>query len=317
MIADGFQDDWLLNAVGGRVREFYTQMGVELPGHNTGQEATVRCFANPDGHNRGDRNPSCSVNLLNGKWKCHGCDQAGNPYQAAVRLGYSEQRARELARSYGLFLERGPDSPTKPRLPSDTQFRKWRERLRSSPKILARLRELKGWTPEGIRACRVGWDGERLVFQIREPRPKVRGLRTVGAARYLPGGKPKMISLPGSKRSLFPPPEVLLKGEPTFVVEGEPAAVSVWSCGLQAVGVPGASSWRFDWAGRLGLFRRLVILPDCDQQGRDLAERIAGVVPRAEVVDLEPSCSDGTDIGDWVADGGPVQLRRLLESVAA
>lgn len=309
------EDDWVVNATSGRVQEFYSALGVELPGSSTGN-VSVRCFTNPHGHNHGDRDASCSVDLIAGKWKCFGCDQAGGPYSAAVALGFTPERARELARSYGLFLERGDSTTKRPRLPSDTQFRRWRERLQASPLIVERLRELKGWTPQALRACRVGWDGERLVFQVREPRPKVRGLRTVGAARYLPGGKPKMVSVPGSRRSLFPPPEVMLRSEPVYLVEGEPAAVSVRSCGLQAVAVPGVSSWRFDWAGRFAGFR-VVVLPDCDEQGRGLAERVSGMIPKARVVDLDPSVEDGSDVGDWVAEGGVRVMRRVLERVAA
>lgn len=313
----GHADDWLLNAVGGRVREFYAEVGVELPGASTA-EASIKCFTNAHGHSHDDRNPSCSINLMTGLWKCHGCDQAGNPYQAAVALGYSEQRARELAKSFGLFLEpvREKDSPTRrPSLPTEPQLRKFRERMMASPLILARLQELKGWTPRAIVRCGLGWDGERIVFTIRD-----RNLKKVGVVRYLPGGKPKTKALPGSKRLLFPPPEVFARGRPVFLVEGEPDAVSVRSCGCQAVAVPGVSSWRMEFAQRLARFS-VVVLPDCDRQGRDLAERVVGMLPRARVVDLEPGREDGYDVGDVVAEasreGGLGQMRRLLEAVAA
>ena len=47
---------------GADVRGFYRALGVELPGW-AAREAPAGCFANPDAHAHGDRDPSCSVNL--------------------------------------------------------------------------------------------------------------------------------------------------------------------------------------------------------------------------------------------------------------
>jgi hypothetical protein len=44
------------------IRGFYAALGIELPGWAQ-REASVRCFAAPDAHARGDRDPSCSVNV--------------------------------------------------------------------------------------------------------------------------------------------------------------------------------------------------------------------------------------------------------------
>lgn len=305
-------NDWLLDAVGGRVREFYSEMGVELPGQSTGKNISVRCFTNAAGHQHGDRNASCSIDALTGQWKCFACNQAGNPYQAAIALGYTSQRAHELAKQYGLWLE--VEKPDRPRLPTERQLTAWRNRLLGSPKILARLWELKGWTPRAIVRCGIGWDGQRLTFPIRDKR-----LARAGLVRYLPGGKPKTIALPGSKRLLFPAPEVLSRKRPLFLVEGEPAAVSIRSCGHQATAIPGVNGWRLDFAQRLAGFK-LIILPDCDRQGRDLADRMSGMLPSARLVDVWPSREDGWDIADEIAlaaqQGGLGQMRRLLEAVA-
>ena len=39
-------------------RSYYAALGIELPAWSQ-REAPVRCFAQPDAHNRGDRSPSC------------------------------------------------------------------------------------------------------------------------------------------------------------------------------------------------------------------------------------------------------------------
>lgn len=305
---------WLMDAVGSRVAEFYSALGVDLQDKG-GDEAAVRCFANASAHARDDRKPSCSVNLTSGLFHCQGCGAKGNAYQAALAKGFAESAARVLAQKHGLFLELA--KPEKVRLPGERTILKWRKALKASPKIIARLEELKGWTYAGMVRCGLGWDGERVVFPIREPKNVGTGrtLKLSGVVRYVPNGDPKSRADAGSKRLLFPPPEMIAKRRPLFLVEGEPAAVSVWSLGFPAVAVPGAGSWRFEWRQRL-LGRRLIVLPDCDTTGRDLADRICQALPKARIVDLEPSCEDGSDIGDWIvqarADGGVLQLRRLL-----
>jgi DNA primase len=298
------EQEWLLGARSGDVRAFYSQIGIELPDRAT-SEAAVRCFANPAAHNREDRNPSCSVNLATGLWHCQACGRSGNAYHAALAVGYSEQRARELARSNGLFLE--AQKSDKPKLPTERQLKKWRQALITDEALLEKCLHVKGWLPRGLVRCGVGWDGERLTFPIRGKR-----LKLVGLVRYLPGGQPKSKALPGSRRDLFPAPEVLSRKRPVFLVEGEPAAVSVWSCGYQAVGIPGAGSWRSEWAGRLG-GHTLIMLPDCDPQGRDLAERMRQSMPGVTVVDIDPlDLSSGDDIGDWIRAGGHRTVGRVL-----
>jgi hypothetical protein len=291
---------------------FFAAIGVTLPDRG-GEEAEVRCFAAPGQHAREDRNASCSVNLLTGLWKCHGCGEQGNAYQAALKLGYAEQAARELAQRHGVFLERERE-----KLPGFRQLKKWREALFEArwgdETLLDRLEARKGWTPHAIWRCGLGWDGERITFPIKDHR-----LRIVGLVRYLPGGSPKSKAVPGSRRLLFPPPETIGRTQTVFVVEGEPDAVSVRSCGFPAVAVPGAQSWRYEFVGRLAKFPRIVVIADCDRQGRELAQRIvADCGKRAVLLDLEPSRTDGYDFGDLLVecrnDGGAWQARRLLET---
>ena len=177
--------------------------------------------------------------------------------------------------------------------------------------IMSRLLEVKGWTPKAIVRCSLGWDGERVVFPIRTNK-----LKRAGVVRYLPGGKPKTLAVAGTKRLLFPAPEVVSRQHPVFLVEGEPDAVSVWSCGHQAVAVPGTGSWRPEWGVRFA-GKRVVVLTDCDRQGRELAGRIAEVIPKARVVDLAPERSDGYDVGDMLVEAmgfgnGHAEMRSLL-----
>ena len=77
---------------GADVRGFYQALGIELPGWAQ-REASVGCFANPDAHAHGDRDPSCSVNVETGAWHCWGCGAKGGAFDAAIVRGL-DSRAR-------------------------------------------------------------------------------------------------------------------------------------------------------------------------------------------------------------------------------
>lgn len=297
---------WLLDAKGGQVVEFFAELGIVVT-NKVGAEAAVSCFANPGGHNRDDRKPSCSVNLITGLWHCQACGEKGNAFQAA-QLSRNDVDSARLAQRYGLFLS--VEKAEKVRMPTERKVKEWKTALRSSPTILARLFEVKAWTPEAIYRLGLGWDGERVTFTIRNPKLKI-----VGIVRYLPGGTPKSLALPGSKREFFPAPEIIHRRHPMFLVEGEGDAVAMWSIGLKAVAIPGAGSWKPDWAKRL-LGRQVIALTDCDRQGRGLGRRIAQDLPSAQVIDLEPGREDGWDVGNLIheasLEGGVWQARKWL-----
>ena len=92
---------------GGDVRAFYAALGVELPGWAQ-REAPVGCFADPDAHAHQDRDPSCSVNVHSGAFKCHGCGARGGAYDAALAIGYPRREAIELMITHGLTERRPP-----------------------------------------------------------------------------------------------------------------------------------------------------------------------------------------------------------------
>jgi len=90
---------------GADVRGFYRALGIELAGWAR-REASVACFAAPDRHARGDRDPSCSVNVDTGAWHCWGCGARGGAYDAALARGRSPREAIDLMVTHGLTTRR-------------------------------------------------------------------------------------------------------------------------------------------------------------------------------------------------------------------
>ena len=99
------------------VRAFYAALGIELRA-GAALNAAVRCFAQPDAHQHGDRSPSCSVSLASGAWNCHGCGARGGAYDAALATGHSPRSAMQLVIAHGLAERRGAErQPTNRRAP--------------------------------------------------------------------------------------------------------------------------------------------------------------------------------------------------------
>jgi hypothetical protein len=213
------------------------------------------------------------------------------------------------------------DAPTvlRPRpvpqvLPSDATLAGWRKRLMAHQPMLDRLHQLRGWTRDALDTLDVGWDGQRLTLPVYDDDGAL-----LNVCRYLPNGQPKMLGLSHRPRGLFPRPE-MLDGS-FWIVEGEPDAITAHSIGLEGVGVPGANGWRPEWATRFA-GRDVVILPDCDDPGRKLADQIAvslyGVAESVRVVDLDPNRTDGYDLSDAVREGATADvLTGMAEQVLA
>lgn len=285
------------------VARFYAELGIEL---KEMRESPVRCFANPDAHRHDDRNASASVNTETGAWNCHGCGKAGGPYDAALALGRQPAETMQLLERYELNKEATPLALTAaPKLTVRMEdVEAHHVKLATNTKAMERLRDLRGWTTDVIVRYRVGLNGASLTLPVKDATGQWCGL-----LRYLPNpetrnGQPKLKADAGSRRELFPPPE-LQEQDPLFIVEGEPDALTCASYGLSAVGIPGAQGWKREWAERF-TGRSVVVCCDCDEQGRGLAARVADdLMPHAEVrvLDLDPMRFDGYDIGAALLEG--------------
>jgi len=206
---------------------------------------------------------------------------------------------------------------------SEEDIARWRDAL--TGEALVRLERLRGWTPDAVAGLELGWDGDRIVFPIRDAEGVLVGVQRYEPDRSGRDGGPKMVADVGSRRELFPPPEKQpVDGGWLFVVEGEPDALRARSLGLAAISVPGVHGWRPEWRTRFA-GRRVVIVSDCDRPGREAARRVAsdlaGVAADVRVLDLRPDADDGFDLSDFLAPAITAsereEARGLLEACAA
>lgn len=309
------------------IRGYYTALGITLPGWAR-TEASVRCFVNPDQHERADRDPSMSINLQHGAFHCHACGAKGGAYDAALSRGHEPRSAIELMIAHHLTDPR-PSPRPRPRpvtpahrSPVDVPIRRpahrrprlvardrdiaiYRHHLRQRLDVLKRLAETRGWTPQAIDELELGLDHDRITIPVRGFNREL-----VALLRYQPGATEKLRAAPGSRRALYPHP-AHISAPHVLLVEGEPDRIAAHSHGLPAIAVPGVDSWRPEWAHLLS-GRQVTIVMDCDHQGRAAARRIAAELRAqnlaAEILDLDPDRSDGYDLTDFLRAGKRLEL---------
>jgi hypothetical protein len=304
---------------GADIRGYYAALGVQIPGWAR-TEASVRCFADPDAHRRGDRDPSCSVNLEHGAWHCHGCGARGGAFDAARALGYSDRGAIDLMVAYRLTEHRAyrhrtatarPSSPSVSTRPATFRrgsvraiagdIDRWQTALAADIDLIAKLTRERGWLYATMLELELGVDRGRITIPVRDD-----ARRLIGLLRYDPWpqpGEPKMLATAGSRRALLPHPAA----EPSthvLLVEGEPDMIAGRSRGLAAIAVPGVDAWRPGW-GQLLAGRGVTVIMDCDEQGRAVAAAIEGDLLSecdVRVLDLAPDRNDGYDLTDWLLE---------------
>jgi Toprim-like len=325
---------------GADVRGFYRALGIELPGWAK-REASVGCFADPGAHARGDRDPSCSVNVESGAWHCWGCGAAGGAYDAALACGRSAREAIELMVAHGLTTRRTGAQPhqrassaarregdaagqragaaARVGLGADEQeLVEARARLGAlvwPPRVL-RPEQARVWSRAALLELGCGFDRGRVIIPIRDAAGGLRGM-----LRYAPSHDhaPKVLAVRGTRLGLIPHP---CAESSTWVVlvEGPPDMISARSRGLPAIAVPGDDAWEAEWA-RLLVGRHVSVVFDCDRAGREAAARVAADLKaagvRGSIVDLARARADGYDLTEWLAERESLGVRELRRALGA
>ena len=178
---------------------------------------------------------------------------------------------------------------------------------------LAALQRTRGWSPKAIARLHLTYDPRTHTVGI--PIVDQSGAE-LGFLRYLadpahrngPMSAEKMRAPAGVPRQLSPPPETIGDTRHVLVTEGEGDAVTAWSAGHAAVGVPGTNGWKPEYATRFtGRHWTVFVVFDCDHVGRTAAAKVAASLLDAGVdvrlVDLDPGRSDGYDLTDFLKDG--------------
>ena len=98
-----------------------------------------------------------------------------------------------------------------------------------------------------------------------------------------------------------------------YLCEGETDALSLWHAGLPALGIPGATAWRERWWREVEAFPRIVAIPDADQAGSQLVEKLQATCPlelteRVQVLQLPNGVKDANEL--WQREGANAERFR-------
>jgi len=183
----------------------------------------------------------------------------------------------------------------------EDDIRRWAEMLDANSRRIRQLAVKRAWSSRVIGELELGFDGARITIPIRDGHGAL-----CGVLRYDPFGRrdPKMLAVPGTQIGLIPHP-TRDASDHIILVEGPPDMIAARSCGLPAIAVPGTTAWQQSWAELLA-GRRVTIVMDCDEPGRQAAHEVATSLRAAaiptDVVDLWPDRLDGYDLTDRILE---------------
>ncbi|MBW1712906.1 MAG: DNA primase, partial [Deltaproteobacteria bacterium] len=234
-----------------------------------------------------EQNPSFSYNFKKDVFKCLSCDASGDlaSLWGQVR-GYDAQEGfKAFCREFGIGADdkRPKKRPDRQKPDKIIPEEEW-HRLKPLPETwLKKLKKERGWTQAAAEALDLRlWQNDRgqdkrIAIPVRNDKGQLVNVRL-----YLPGGKPKVRSWAsgyGASR-LWPPPGQWRAGEPVWLCEGEPDAITAVSQGLNAVTqTAGAGTWK-DEFNRAFKGRDVVVAYDADLKGRQGAEKAARQIAR-------------------------------------
>lgn len=117
----------------------------------------------------------------------------------------------------------------------------------------------------------------------------------------------KYLGLEGLETNLYNVADLKKPGDAIAVCEGELDAITLSMCGIPAVAVPGASSWKKHYRLCLEDFTKVFAFGDADDAGKGLNKKLIEAV-RAIPVRLPK----GEDVNSLYLKGGQDALRSLI-----
>ena len=270
-----------------------------------------------------DKNPSFSVNLLTGTYKCFAANcllsQGGSIYtfkSIVDEIPYAEAK-RIIDHDHDLTNPKKVVKSNAGRVVKDFPFKQLyldncMADLLANPTQMKFLHERCLWTEDTIKKFNIGWNGSRFIVPIT-----VAG-KLVNLRMYAPHEHNKWISVTGfGDARVFPLEHTEFKE--IFLVEGEKDCILLNQMGFNAVTVTGgAGSFISEWK-RYFARKDVIVCYDIDPAGRDGAEKvsksIATVASSVKNVLLPLTTPTNADLTDYFLAGNtPQDFRALVDA---
>lgn len=268
-----------------------------------------------------DNNPSFSINLDTGLFKCHtqGCagNAGGNMYQFYQLIhkedGMSAEQAKDevlaeykVGTSKPVAAEKAKAKPIANFPVSEEEVEAAHRCLLSKEGIMSILRDEFLWTDETIKENQLGFNDNRIWIPIRENR------QLVNIRKYSrnPRNGSKVVSVSGFGSARLWPLEAMEHAE-IYLFEGEKDRMLASQYGINAVTVTGgAGTFELKWIPLLR-GKHLRICYDIDTAGREGAKKVANLVMNiaasVKIITLPLTEPANADFTDYMKSGKTIQ----------
>jgi len=148
---------------------------------------------------------------------------------------------------------------------------------------------------------------EKYEGMISIPYPTPSGSVVSVRFRNLSGHGPKYLSVAGEIPRIYNTADLELGTRAVCLTEGEFDTAIAWQCGLPAIGLPGAESWKPLFARLLDQYESVFILSDDDEAGQKFADLVSRDCDNARNVPMT-----GGDVTSYFLEHGREELRRKV-----
>ncbi len=181
------------------------------------------------------------------------------------------------------------------------------------------LRRERGIADELIDLHCLGWNGQRITLPITNRDQQVVAFKFAKDPADATN-IPKMLATPGARAELYGWERVLAKPTQIIICEGEFDRLVLETQGFAAVtSTGGALTFRQEWGPHFDPIPSIYVCFDNDDAGREGAQRVAEVIPRARIVRLPEEVGEGGDVTDFFVrlGRGRDEFEHLLEAAQA
>jgi DNA primase len=145
----------------------------------------------------------------------------------------------------------------------------------------------------------LGWNGNRIAIPIPDREGKISFFKLARDPEDKTPG-PKMLATRGSGAELYGWEAVLKKPTQIVICEGEFDRLVLENEGFFSVtSTGGAGVFRREWAEYFKEIPEVYVCFDNDEAGRQGAERVGQMIPRAQIVQLPEDVGPGGDVTDF------------------
>jgi DNA primase len=114
--------------------------------------------------------------------------------------------------------------------------------------------------------------------------------------------EPKYMGMPGTQTRLYNVEALHTANNFIAVCEGEIDAITLhYKCGIPAVGVPGANSWKPHYSRLLQDFETVYVFADGDQPGTDFAKSLSKEMQNVIILQMP----EAQDVNSMYLSSGP------------